>query len=88
MKYKITEVSDKHLVIQFEHFGFIEYWKGYKTIYTNIFEQGLVMKDIKKIMKIFKRNLFLYKIGLFKIRIIINKLAKAVNYLLKESKHE
>lgn len=88
MKYKITKVSDKHLVIEFEHFGFIEYLKDYKTICTNIFKQGLAMKDIKKIMKIFKRNLFLYKIGLFKIKIIINELTNAVNYLLKEGKHE
>lgn len=68
MKYKITEVSDNHLVIQFEYFGFIEYWKVYKTIYTNIFEQAIVEKYAKKIMKIFKRTLFLYKIGLLKRR--------------------
>ena len=68
MKYKITEVSDNHLVIQFEYFGFIEYWKVYKTIYTNIFEQAIVEKYAEKIMKIFKRTLFLYKIGLLKRR--------------------
>jgi len=68
MKYKITEVSDKHLVIQFKFFGFIEYWKVNKAIYSNIFRSGLPVKYMNKTIRIFKRILFLYKIGLLKRR--------------------
>lgn len=68
MKYRIIEVSNKHLVIEFDNFGFIEYWKGNKVVYTNIFENGMQNSFIKKIIKISKRYIFLYKLGLLKMR--------------------
>ena len=71
MEYKITECSNYHLAIEFKSYyniGFIEYWKGGKVIYTNIFENELSTSLIKKIIRISKRNIFLYKLGLLKRR--------------------
>lgn len=68
MKYKITEVSNKHLLIEFSNVGFIEYWKGNKVIYTNIFRGGIQTSLIKKIIRVSKKYVFLYELGLLKKR--------------------